>query len=326
MQSAHKDVVIRELKADEALEVGKCTTLKTLKEDYGAVEKFSGDFKQRLDEQFVKWCCKKRRGLSIGETDRELKAWMLQATRGRYQPPSKKTAMNILITMRVKADNTTKKMMLKLRAERVLPSISGTFLSFTFTFLQCVIFCQTFILFCILISIFMSSFAGDIWSENGIAIFAIMVHFIDSEWKLNTRLALCKGLDKIAHTGDNIEDITYKGLFDAGLGPDLATIHEDIHVCTPDEGSNMLKAWGKIEGAGCVCHRQQNCLGAALSLPCILPILKKIKAACAHFHRSDKVPADSLFLIYAIFLYMSLVYAIYNTTFCFHVEGYTYVC
>ena len=63
---------------------------------------------------------------------RELKAWMLQATRGRYQPPSWKTAKDILITMRVKADNTTKKMMLALRAERVLPSISGMFVCVKF--------------------------------------------------------------------------------------------------------------------------------------------------------------------------------------------------
>jgi hypothetical protein len=126
MQSAHKDYVIKELKANETLEVGKCVTLKSLKEDFGAVEKYSGSFKQELDEQFVKWCCKKRRGLSIGETDRELKSWMLQATRGRYQPPARKTAVDILLTMRVKADNTTKKLMLKLRADSVLPSISGT--------------------------------------------------------------------------------------------------------------------------------------------------------------------------------------------------------
>ncbi len=47
----------------------------------------------------MKWCCKKRRGLSTGEIDRELKAWMLQATRGRYQPSSWKTANDILITI-----------------------------------------------------------------------------------------------------------------------------------------------------------------------------------------------------------------------------------
>ena len=101
------------------------STLQTLKQDYDVVEKFHGTFKLLLDEQFVKWCCKKGRGLSIGETDRELKCWMLQATRGRYQPPTRKTAMDILLTMRVKADNTTKKVMKDMRADRVLPSISG---------------------------------------------------------------------------------------------------------------------------------------------------------------------------------------------------------
>ena len=131
LQSAHKALVLRELKADETLEVGRHSTLQTLKQDYAAVEKFHGSFKLDLDEQFVKWCCKKGRGLSIGETDRELKSWMLQATRGRYQPPSRKTAMDILLTMRVKADNTTKKVLKDLRADRVLPSISGTHSCYT---------------------------------------------------------------------------------------------------------------------------------------------------------------------------------------------------
>ena len=96
MQPAHKDVVIKELKADETLKVGKCVTLKSRKEDYGAIEKYSGPFEQDLDKQFLKWYCKKCRGLSIGETNRELKSWMLQATRGRHQPPSWKAAMDIL--------------------------------------------------------------------------------------------------------------------------------------------------------------------------------------------------------------------------------------
>lgn len=137
LQSAHKAVIMKELKADETLEVGQCATLKSLKEDYGAVEKFTGPFKQTLDEQFVKWCCKKGRGLSIGETDRELKSWMLQATRGRYQPPTRKTAMDILLTMRVKAENTTKKLMMALRGDRVLPPISGTWLG-VFTIFICI--------------------------------------------------------------------------------------------------------------------------------------------------------------------------------------------
>ncbi len=71
MQSAHKALVIKDLKADETLEVGHHSTLQTLKQDYIVVEKFHGTFKLLLDGQFVKWCCKKGRGLSIGETNRE---------------------------------------------------------------------------------------------------------------------------------------------------------------------------------------------------------------------------------------------------------------
>ena len=82
-QPSHKDIVSKELKAGVSLEVGKCATLKSSKEDYGAVEKYTCQFKQSLDYQFVKWCCKKRRGLTIGGTNQELKSRMLQTARGR---------------------------------------------------------------------------------------------------------------------------------------------------------------------------------------------------------------------------------------------------
>ena len=101
------------------------TTLKSLKQDFGAVEKYKDGFKRSLDEQFVKMCCKKRRALSCGETDRELKSWMLQATRGRYQPPSRKTAMDTLLSMRAKSDNELARDLKALLAERISPSISG---------------------------------------------------------------------------------------------------------------------------------------------------------------------------------------------------------
>ncbi len=44
-----------------------------------------------------------------------------------------------------------------------------------------------------------------------------------------------------------------------------------------------------MEGSGCVCHREHNCLGGALSVESIKSLLKNIKDICAHFYRSDKV-------------------------------------
>ena len=130
---------------------------------------------------------------------------------------------------------------------------------------------------------------GDIWSENGISLFAVLIHFIDNQWVLHTRLAICKGLGRLKHTGDNITKLTNDGLMGIGLGDGDTSVQDCVHSCTPDEGSNMLKGWSGFEGAGCVCHRQQNCLGTSLEIDDIKPIIKKIKGVCAHFHRSDKV-------------------------------------
>ena len=66
----------------------------------------------------------------MGETDQELKSWILQATRERYKPPSRKTCQNLVLTVRVKADNTTKKLVIGLHKDNVLSSISDEIMFF----------------------------------------------------------------------------------------------------------------------------------------------------------------------------------------------------
>ena len=135
--------------------------------------------------------------------------------------------------------------------------------------------------------------AGDTWSENGVSLFAVMLHFIDDKFELNSRLGICKGLGEIAHTGENIRKFTLEGLVSVGVADDIDSIADYVHLSTVDEGSNMQAAWKIFEGACCVCHREQNCLGAALKCPSIIPVVKKVKSICAHFHRSDKVRSMS---------------------------------
>ncbi len=118
---------------------------------------------------------------------------------------------------------------------------------------------------------------GDIWSENGISLFAVLIHFTDSKWEYHARLAICKGRSDSAHTGEVISEITNKGLLDIGLGDDDTLVQDCIHSCTPNEGSNMLKGWKDFEGARCVCYRQQNCLGTCLDIRDIKSIISKIK-------------------------------------------------
>ena len=115
------------------------------------------------------------------------------------------------------------------------------------------------------------------------------MHYIDQDWILNTKLAICKGRGDLAHTGDTIKKLTYEGMQSMGIGESPESVPTYIHTSTPDEGSNILAGWIAFEGAGCVCHPENNCLGKALSCPAIAPILKKIKRICAHFHKTDKV-------------------------------------
>ena len=126
MTNRHKDLRIQELRADESMDPGNMSTLKSLIEDYGVVEKYKDNAKRMLDEQFVKWCCKKRRGLSIGETDRELKSLLLQVSRGRYSPPNRIVALDLMLAMRAQSDNLTTSLMKDLAEEGISPSISGT--------------------------------------------------------------------------------------------------------------------------------------------------------------------------------------------------------
>ena len=79
----HKQLLVKELRADEVQNPSNMSTLKSLKEDFGKVDKYTGASTRSIDEQFVKWCCKKRRGLSIGETDRELKSLLPTGIAGK---------------------------------------------------------------------------------------------------------------------------------------------------------------------------------------------------------------------------------------------------
>jgi len=48
--------------------------------------------------------------------------------------------------------------------------------------------------------------------------------------------------------------------------------------------------------AGCVCHRENNCLGSALSSLGIASVLKKLKGVCTNVYRSDKVSFKMLYI------------------------------
>ena len=135
------------------------------------------------------------------------------------------------------------------------------------------------------------SCVGDIWSENGISILAVMGYWITKNMQLREKLLVVIGWEKDRHTGDNIKAKTLEGLHKTwGIGQSVADVPNRVFGSTPDEGSNMLKAWKVFEGSGCVAHLGSSALGCALKVNSeVMSLVKKIKGIIAHFHKSNKV-------------------------------------
>ena len=222
-----------------------------------AINKFHGDQKKKIDRAYVIWCCKSARPFSMGETDPHFKKFMLSATQGKYTLPSKKTANDELTTLVSVSRQITKAALHTHMEEDVLDiAISGELIS-----IRIIELCGN------LVVIIICKYAGDIWSENSISLFAIMGYWIDRNWQLNEKLLYIEGFSNEAHTGDNIKARTLKGLHERwGIGNKPEDVPDRVHGSTPDEGSNILKAWKMFEGAPCVCHRGQSALRTALKV------------------------------------------------------------
>ena len=114
----------------------------------------------------------------------------------------------------------------------------------------------------------------------------------------------------MAHTGENIRKLSFDCLFSLGVGECPEDVPYYIHLSTPNEGRNMLKAWEPFEGAGCVFHREQNFQREALTHKGIRDVIKKVKGICAQFHRSDKVSITWSTCFLCMFLFDMLAWSV----------------
>mgnify|MGYP006312504347 FL=1 len=51
-------------------------------------------------------------------------------------------------------------------------------------------------------------YTGDIWSENGILLLAIVFYWIDKDFHMNEKLLVCEPFIGYDHTGDKIREVT----------------------------------------------------------------------------------------------------------------------
>ncbi|KAK3255277.1 hypothetical protein CYMTET_35534 [Cymbomonas tetramitiformis] len=145
------------------------------------------------------------------------------------------------------------------------------------------------------------SLAGDSWSEGGIAIFGILVYFIDAEGVYHQKLLRALPFGGVRHTGDEIQKATKRCAATMGIGSykqgdedvtkDSLVILEDnvkdfVHATVSDSASNIVSGWGCFDGHECNCHLMALCVLTYLESPGVKETFKKLRGMTTHFNHS----------------------------------------
>ncbi|KAK3234342.1 hypothetical protein CYMTET_55406 [Cymbomonas tetramitiformis] len=148
----------------------------------------------------------------------------------------------------------------------------------------------------------MPSIAGDLWSEGGIAIFGILVYWIDKGMVLHEKLLSAVPFSDVRHTGLEIERSTKESLSDMGVGEytldqlgsadsgetsiTVDTVKDFVHSTTSDSASNMISGWGCFDGHECNCHLLALCVLVFLTSDGVKEAFTKLRGMTTHFNHS----------------------------------------
>jgi len=217
--------------------------------------------------QFALWIVRNKRPLSIGENDRELRDIFEFIFHGSYVPPTYKLVTQYILELSVEGKNKLKFHLAALLGEGIMPSI-----------------------------------AGDLWSEGGIAIFGILVYWIDKGMVLHENLLSAVPFSDVRHTGLEIERSTKENLADMGVGEytldqlgsadsgetpiTVDTVTDFVHSTTSDSASNMISGWGCFDGHECNCHLLALCVLVFLTSDGVKEAFTKLRGMTTHFNHS----------------------------------------
>jgi hypothetical protein len=142
------------------------------------------------------------------------------------------------------------------------------------------------------------SFSADIWSENGIALLGMLVHFIDEEFVLREMVLRASPMSTLAHSGANIKDLSKTSCAAVGLGQyvkdsegivTVDTVPSNVFKAITDGASSMVAAFSDQEGSECVTHTLALVVNTVYKegVNEFLFILdRKMRGAAAHFRHS----------------------------------------
>ncbi|KAK3233451.1 hypothetical protein CYMTET_56256 [Cymbomonas tetramitiformis] len=103
------------------------------------------------------------------------------------------------------------------------------------------------------------SIAGDIWSQGGIAIFGILVYWLDQDFTYHEKLLAALPFSDVRHTAGTMESATKEACADIGLGEynfadNKDDVASEIHSTVSDNASNIVSGWMCFDGHECTDH------------------------------------------------------------------------
>ncbi|KAK3273198.1 hypothetical protein CYMTET_18554 [Cymbomonas tetramitiformis] len=206
------------------------------------------------------------RPLTLPEKDVEFRDIFEEIFRGGYTPPSYQIVVDTILTLSVEGKRNVMAALAAVLSEGILPSIGG-----------------------------------DIWSQGGIAIFGVLVYWIDKEFKYHERLVGAIPFSSVRHTGPELEVVTKRACASLGIGKyevladtdaelgivKTDTVAEYIHCTVSDNASNIvISGWNCFDGHECVDHTIALTVKAYLEQTCVKKVFAKLRGMTGHFNHS----------------------------------------
>ncbi|KAK3245608.1 hypothetical protein CYMTET_44832 [Cymbomonas tetramitiformis] len=182
----------------------------------------SSEQRERIHRRIALWLVKKGRPLTLPERDTEFRAIFHEIFKDAYRPPTYQLVLDQVCALSAEGQIHVMSEIKTLLTEGILCSVSG-----------------------------------DIWSEGGIAIFGVLVYYIDVEFNLKERLVSAIPFSAVRHTGYELEIATKVACAKIGIGEfdeneKVDTVVGSVHCTVSDNASNIVNGWNCFDGFECV--------------------------------------------------------------------------
>ncbi|KAK3236235.1 hypothetical protein CYMTET_53612 [Cymbomonas tetramitiformis] len=224
------------------------------------VPQVSREKRDELHKLITRWLVRCRRPLTLPQNDTGFREIFDYIFRGQYRPPCYQLVAHHILALSAEGKERLAEKLKVLLEEGIIPSIGG-----------------------------------DIWSQGGIAIFGILVYWLDSDFEMHEHLLGAIPFSEVRHTGPELEKAMKEACAEFGIGqyvaggdvnaaPSVDTVSDFIHATCSDNASNIVSGWTCFDGHECADHTIALTVKTFLEQPGVKKVFMKLRVMTTHFN------------------------------------------